>query len=212
MNGNFAKVVVLDLDGVILDSADIKMDAFIAMFAGDDAAIAYLRSNPGRSRYEKFRHIYEEIRGLPYTPSIEEELNADFTSRVDLAVGTAPWIPGSLEFLEMTHERIPLYVASATPDEDLEKIVTSRGLHRLLRGWYGSPTSKATALDEIVRLNGVNAKELIFVGDSVSDLRAAEEAMVPFMAFAKSGIFDGGCNPTPHITDLRALWEFLVPL
>ena len=61
-------------------------------------------------------------------------------------------------------------------------------------------------------LNGVNAKDLIFVGDSVSDLRSAEGAMVPFMAFAKSGIFDGGRNPTPLITDLRVLPEFLVPL
>lgn len=202
------RVFVLDFDGVILDSANLKMDAFIAMFDGDDEAIAYLRANPGRSRFEKFRHIIQELRGETYSEGLENELSNAFVTRVEAVLAEAPWIPGSLEFLQEIHGRASVYIVSATPEAELGSMIHDRGITSYVEGWFGAPIAKSTALAFIAAQSGVALSEMTFIGDALSDAQSAVEAGVPFAAFAHDGDFGlFGADVDHRITDLRQLFS-----
>jgi beta-phosphoglucomutase-like phosphatase (HAD superfamily) len=61
------KAIIFDLDGVLIESAEIKTDAFRMLFADYPdrlpEIIAYHQRNAGISRYNKFRYFYEKILG-----------------------------------------------------------------------------------------------------------------------------------------------------
>ena len=62
MSGNVLSAVIFDFDGVIVESLDVKADAFRSLFADHpehvDQIVRLHRENLGVSRYEKFRTIY----------------------------------------------------------------------------------------------------------------------------------------------------------
>ncbi|MDD1661933.1 MAG: HAD family hydrolase, partial [Methanomicrobiales archaeon] len=57
--------LLLDFDGVILESVEVKTRAFRELFSfrPDHVGeiVAYHMRNTGVSRFDKFRHIYREI-------------------------------------------------------------------------------------------------------------------------------------------------------
>ena len=60
------KAVIFDFDGVIVESVDIKTEAFARLFEneGDEVVrqvVAHHLKNCGVSRFEKFRHIYQKM-------------------------------------------------------------------------------------------------------------------------------------------------------
>ncbi len=61
------KAIIFDLDGVILESADIKTKAFLKLFEAFpkhvDVILDYHVKNMGISRYVKLRHIYNNMLG-----------------------------------------------------------------------------------------------------------------------------------------------------
>ncbi len=65
--------LILDFDGVIVESLPLKAAAFkkVFSFAPEhlDEIIAFHLENGGMSRYDKFRYIYANILGEPLTPS-----------------------------------------------------------------------------------------------------------------------------------------------
>ncbi|HXW99392.1 MAG TPA: HAD family hydrolase, partial [Methanomicrobiales archaeon] len=58
-------VLILDFDGVVLESVGVKTAAFRTLFsfvpAHVDKIVEYHRRNTGVSRFDKFRYIYREI-------------------------------------------------------------------------------------------------------------------------------------------------------
>lgn len=59
------EAVIFDFDGVIVESADIKTEAFIALYKEHGAqavaaAVAHHQANGGISRRKKIRHIHRE--------------------------------------------------------------------------------------------------------------------------------------------------------
>ena len=76
-------VIVLDFDGVIVESVEIKDRAFEILFQGFPthlgAIMQYHRSHNATIRYEKFKFIYEDILGQPYTEAGANRLSNDFS-------------------------------------------------------------------------------------------------------------------------------------
>jgi HAD superfamily hydrolase (TIGR01549 family) len=180
------KVAAFDFDGVIAESADIKTDAFRALYADRpeyvEAVVEHHRANEGISRYRKFRHIHERILGEEYDQTLEDELDARFTELVFQAVVEAPLVHGAVELLEMLSGSVPLYVVSGTPDNELSRIVDARGLSGFFAGVFGSSRGKPELLREVIATEGVAPEEVLFVGDALSDLSAASETEVTFVA------------------------------
>jgi len=187
------KVVILDCDGVILESVDAKTRAFAELFAayGPEAAraaVAHHLAHGGVSRYEKFRHIFREHLGRELPQDQERALGQRFTELCYREVLAAPFVPGAREFIEQAGACAALYVASGTPEAELLEIFRQRGLAGLFRGVFGSPASKAAIIADVLAREQAAPPEAVLVGDSSTDLEAALATGVRFFG---RGTFPG---------------------
>jgi len=182
------EAVVFDLDGVILESGDIKTQAFLELFAEypqfRDAILEYHLAHLGVSRYDKFEWIYRELLKEPLSAEERARLGEAFSELVLEKILTCPFVPGAREALEGLHEGQLLFVASGTPQGELGFILEKRGIAGYFRGAWGSPLKKAEIVEGV--LNGYNLRsdEVLFVGDGSSDYEAATATGVRFLARA----------------------------
>lgn len=173
------KAVVFDFDGVILESASIKTEAFTEVVRGyprqqAEAFVAYHREHMGISRHVKFRYFIEEILGQPYTDAAGQRLADQFTEIVFTRVMECPFVPGAVDFLERNYRKYDLYVASGTPEEELKRIVDGRNLKNFFKKIYGTPMKKEQIVDDICESGGYCREEMCFVGDALTDKKAAQ--------------------------------------
>lgn len=173
--------IALDFDGVIVESTDIKTEAFRRLFADRgadvaDTAVAHHLSNEGVSRYAKFRHMFEDVLGEPYSERIEAGLDRQFSEHVLEAIVECPFVPGALSFLQEYSHVVPLHVVSGTPDEELGRIVEARGLTSYFTSVLGSSEAKADHLRHIASRQGILTSQVLMVGDAMSDWQGAIDA------------------------------------
>lgn len=200
--------IVFDFDGVILDSARLKLDAFVAFYADEGAEVRravadYQRVNGGVSRFVKFRHFEETMLGRPLTDERLEELSRRFSALVEDRVVGAAAIPGAVEALERHAGHIPVFVVSATPEDELRRIVERRGLARCFTEVRGSPLTKKQIVPGLLETHGLQASRTLFVGDSPHDIEAATACGLPFLGVVAPGDenpFPPGTVTVPDLT------------
>jgi four helix bundle protein len=180
------RAVIFDFDGVILESTHIKTDAFVELFAAypqhQAAVLQHHLANLGISRYEKFAWIYRELLGQPFTEAERERLGCDFSHLVLDKILRCPFVPGALETLQALHGRCLTFVASGTPQEELELIVEKRGLAPYFNAVWGTPAQKPDIVRRILAGYELLPEEVLFVGDGVSDYEAAVATNLHFLA------------------------------
>ncbi|MDR1945658.1 MAG: HAD family hydrolase [Desulfovibrio sp.] len=174
-------LVVFDCDGVILESMDVKTRAFRRIGAefGEEAAdrlALYHSLRGGVSRYEKFAWLYREVLGREISDEEKERLNEKFTDAALAEVMDCPLVPGMAEVLDRLYGRLPLYVASGAPQEELRFILEKRGLSRYFEDIRGYPPAKHLLLKSIVEKSGADPARCVMVGDAYTDLEAARHA------------------------------------
>lgn len=177
--------IVFDFDGVILESTEVKSAAFhdLALPWGKAAAdwmLEYHLAHFGVSRFLKFEWFFQNVLGREISPEESAALSDRFTALCLEKILEAPFVPGFSETLAQAGERFPLYVASATPQKELEQILELRGLQDCFQKVYGAPCKKSEVLLEIAAALGAEPQELLMVGDSPWDLAAAKEAGTAF--------------------------------
>ncbi|MDR1490972.1 MAG: HAD-IA family hydrolase, partial [Desulfovibrio sp.] len=158
---------------------DIKSLAFrrVGEEYGLDAAgrlESYHRLHGGVSRYRKFAWFFREVLGREITVADEEAMNAKFVSAAMEEVLVCPLVPGIQEALDSLSGRLPLYVASGTPEDELRFILEKRGLAGYFARICGSPPGKEEILRAIVEERGVSPGRCLMVGDAETDLAAAK--------------------------------------
>ena len=149
------KCLVFDCDGVILDSVPVKTRAFarLAEPYGEEARdrfVMYHTVHGGVSRYKKFEWFFREILDRKIPPAESEEWGRRFAEYALDEVRRCELIPGIARVLEHWQGKLPLYVCSGAPHEELNFILKERGLDSCFTGIYGSPPSKAKLLAMIV--------------------------------------------------------------
>ena len=180
--------VVFDFDGVILESADVKTDAFVELYADHGADVAarvraHHLANLGISRFKKFAWIAEHILGRPLSPADSAALGQRFTELSLARVLAAPFVPGADAALGVLGARgLPLYVASGTPDDELRLIVERRGLAARFHEVHGTPREKPEILRDLLARLGLAPGQLLFIGDGMSDFKAARAVGSAFLA------------------------------
>ncbi len=180
------RVVILDFDGTLVESVGIKDRAFEELF-GDwpewSEIEAYHLANNHVIRFEKFRHIVEEILGEEYTPGTEAALSARFSGLVADAIARAPWVPGALELLDaLDAAGCRTYLLSMSPPDELAAILRARGIDERFADVYAHPWSKTAAAIDVLRREGVDPSEAVMVGDTEEDAEAAKAAGIPFLS------------------------------
>ena len=214
MNSPRFDAIVFDFDGVLVESVDVKTRAFAALYEpyGEEVVkqvVAWHLAHGGVSRYEKFRHFHRAFLGRALNRAEEVELGDRFSALVEEAVIDAAWVPGAHEFLEDWHARLPLYVASGTPEEELIRIVGRRGMSHFFKGVAGAPSKKGAILRNFIGRSGVSPERMLMVGDAMTDFDGAVEAGVSFLGIAPAGAntFPLG---VPVLPDLIGFNAFLV--
>jgi phosphoglycolate phosphatase-like HAD superfamily hydrolase len=188
------RVVVLDFDGVIVESNNVKTDAFRALFSRfpehADAMMAFHHENISLSRFAKFERLLDLL-GQRGEARLLEQLAREYSRLTIDRISTVPLVEGAESFLKELTPRVPVYLASVTPAEDLDVILERRQLRRWFRGVYGCPPwTKPAAVGDIMRREACAPVEAILIGDAAGDQRAAAETGVEFIARDSGLVFE----------------------
>ena len=179
------KLIILDFDGVLVESVHVKTSAFEKLFQKYPDSIseisAYHENNGGISRFEKISYIYREILKQDLSIAMHENLCQKFSALVLQGVISAPSVPGAEEFLHFCQQRVPLMILSGTPEDELQTIVSARGWDDFFEGVYGSPTTKTEHLTAICTKHEVLPQDILYVGDARTDYEAARAVGVQFI-------------------------------
>lgn len=210
------RAIILDFDGVILESVSVKTDAFRTMFSvfpeHVDRIVQFHLDNGGMSRFDKFRNIYTNILHRDLSESDFNRLSSRFSDLVEVAVATAPFVDGAPEFLEKMSRRCNLFIVSATPEEELVRIVNTRGIANFFSKVSGAPVKKTDNIRRILNENRIPTYNTVFIGDAVNDWDAAQKTGVRFIGRVASGDtdrFEGKTGVEKKVTNLFELAEYL---
>lgn len=179
------QTIVLDCDGVILNSNNIKTQAFYqaAQSHGHDAAKAlvdYHVNNGGISRYQKFEYFITEIIQKDFDDDLFQLLLNKFSQAVKKGLMECKVVDGLEEFRRYTSHANWLIVSGGDQNE-LRVVFEERGLLSLFDGGiYGSPDDKDQILSRELSLKNIGEKAL-FIGDSKYDFMAANAAGLDFI-------------------------------
>lgn len=190
-----ARLVVFDFDGTLVDSNPIKQRAFARCFAEIperlEEILAYCGSHHHVPRWDKFRHVYEQILSRPYTPEVAATLEARFDAQTTRQIIAGAEIPGATPFLRMVSRRNPTALLSSTPQETLRRIVEQRGWLSYFQVIQGAPVDKAAWLQRVREERGGETDAVVFFGDSREDAAAAEAAGCRFVGVGTHGAVAG---------------------
>jgi len=188
------KAICLDFDGVVVDSNNIKSEAFIRLFESYEDKIKeikiFQKENESLSRFVKFEHIAKNILMSEMPEKVVSEWLKKYSDLTIENVCKCNEIIGALDFINYFQKIMPVYLISATPLDDLNIIIDERGYRNLFKKIYGSPLKKQDALKEIINSERINHTEIIYIGDSQSDFVAANEVNISFYAFNSGRKFE----------------------
>jgi phosphoglycolate phosphatase-like HAD superfamily hydrolase len=204
------RVIIFDFDGVVVESNDVKTRAFEKVFAHfpehAEAMMEFHHAHVSLTRFAKFDHL-AQLLGRADDLALKSQIATDFSNQVFAGMLTVPLVPGAEIFLRYAKTRFPLYLASVTPEPELNSILFQRGLAHWFEGVYGCPPwTKSDAIRDVLLKKSVKPGEALLIGDSAGDQRAALETGVCFMA-RNSGLgFDA---PEPSaFTDLYEIARY----
>lgn len=203
--------IIFDFDGVLVESLDIKTEAFGRLFEKEGSEIVqqvvrHHVQNMGKSRLDKFRYIYSHILKRNLSDEEFRGLCERFSSLVLEQVVAAPYVEGAWEFLSFHSRAYQCFVASATPQDEIETIVGKRRMSSFFRGVFGAPTKKNEIVKSLLDARKISSATTVFVGDAWVDYETAQENGLYFIArlsHTNQNIFDR--IECPKVQDFRNL-------
>lgn len=176
------KIVVLDLDGVILKTNLIKYRAMLSLFAEypdqREPISDYILARGGVPRRDKLAGILREIVGIEPSAEVITDYLERYAQALAHELAIAPIVEGVATLLQ--EEGYTFYVCSSAPEAEVHCQLERRNLLSYFTKVYGSTVAKADALRAIRAVHPDGA--IIFFGDAVGDWEAARSASVAFVA------------------------------
>ncbi|SHN53901.1 HAD family hydrolase [Desulfovibrio litoralis] len=172
------KAIIFDCDGVITESVEAKTEAFAILSKrwGEKASKAlldYHHLHGGVSRLKKLEWLFKEVLKQEITQAELNSLAEEFAQISLTQVLNSKFVPGFEKVLDYFYGKIPLYVASGAPHNELGQVLKHKGIYDKFVSVLGSPPDKATLLGNIVKQSGLLPQDCLMVGDSQTDLDAA---------------------------------------
>ena len=185
------KGIIFDFDGVIVKSVQVKTDAFAELYAqyGNkivEKIIEHHEANGGMSRFEKIKFYHKSFLNKIATEEEVTDLANQFSELVVEKVIAAPYVLGALEYIQKNCTKYKLFISTGTPTDEINKILKMRGIAHYFTAVLGSPSKKSVHLNSIMSMHDLRSDEIIFYGDSNSDLDASGEAQIPFVLIKNS--------------------------
>ena len=193
------KVIVFDFDGTLIDSNQLKYDAYYKLFPLDDfhkrIITEVLSVIFEKSRYVILKEIVRRVNGLIVNEyELDNRVQELATEYNDLVVDGAKRCrekTGAKEVLESLSKRYNLYLNSTTPETSLKDIVKHRKWEDYFCDIFGYPNDKASVLFDIIERESINPDELLVVGDGKSDKDSANSVKCNFFRISKDSSLMG---------------------
>jgi phosphoglycolate phosphatase-like HAD superfamily hydrolase len=204
-------MLILDFDGVIIESNSVKTEAFRHVFGSfpeyAQTMMDFHHAHISLSRFGKFEHMLK-LMGRTGDTALMAEIATKFSNYMLENLTYVFFVPGAEAFLEKMHARHPLYLISVTPAEELDTILSQRGLKRWFRDVYGCPPwTKPDAIRDVLAREAAAPGDAILIGDSAGDQRAAQMVGLRFLARNSGLKFD---DPQPlTFADLNEISDFM---
>jgi len=208
--------LLFDFDGVLVDSTKIKTDAYRELFKEYPAdvvtkIVTHHQQHGGISRVDKIKHAHKAFIDHPYSEGTVTEHARKYSELVLEKVVEAEWIPGAEEFVKQHYQRIPLFIISGTPDNELKEVVRRRNMADYFKEILGSPKQKPEHIRWIVEHYGLETKNCFFIGDALTDYHAARDTGMPFIGIQGEVPFPEKTTVLANCTGLREtmvrFWE-----
>jgi beta-phosphoglucomutase-like phosphatase (HAD superfamily) len=203
------QAIFFDFDGVIVESTEIKTQAFRELYAEHLSVlsdiIAYHVAHEGISRFEKIFYCHKRFLGIELGENELSVLAGKYSELVKQLVIDCKSVPGALGFLRAHYATLPMFVVSGTPEWELKEIVKVRGLSRYFVSVNGSPHHKARIINAQLKLHSYNSDQCLFVGDAMTDHDAAKETGLIFIGRVGQGRVNLFPKGTTIIEDLTQL-------
>jgi len=180
------QAILFDFDGVLAESMNVKTDAFAKIFSpfGDDIVAKVVKhhiKNGGISRFKKIKFYYKNYLNKPLSEKQLEKIAQEFSDIVIQKVIRSEWVAGAKEFLEKYQDKLDLYVISGTPQKEMELIIKKRNMEKYFKGIYGTPDTKPTIAKKLIKENKYSNKNVLYIGDCLSDYDDAIKANISFL-------------------------------
>ncbi len=204
------EAIFFDFDGVLVESMQVKIDAFRSLYAPygrdiEEKALAHYLANTGINRGIRITECHRAFLGRELAEAEVRSLSDRFGELVEDRVVACEWVPGARAVLEHWYRRLPLFLVSATPNEELARILEHRGMTHYFASVHGSPPDKITVIGRLLEEHGWTGDQVLMVGDGPPDHRAAAANGVAFVG----RLHQGYPNPFPDgvrtINDLNEL-------
>ena len=181
------KTLVFDCDGVVLNSNQLKIQAYydvaIKFGANEAQAQALVKHHVklgGISRYPKFEYFLREIMQHPVTEQAMQALLDGFTAEVKRLLKDCEIAP-DLMCIREASANAKWMIISGGDQAELREIFKQRRIDSLFEaGIFGSPDNKDAILAREVDLGHI-LKPAIFIGDSRYDHQASTKAGLDFV-------------------------------
>ncbi len=213
------RCVVFDFDGTLVDSNEVKRQAFFEVAREHDPEGDVVRAildgpTPG-DRYAVTRAMARAFApddGEDRIRHLAEELVGAYREITDRNVVACREVEGATTALDSLVEReIPVYINTATPLSATESILEARGLARFFCGVLGGESSKLDNLRTIAALVGTKPNEMVLVGDGEDDRSAARDFQCAFVGVeTNAGRF--ATRPEICLRDLEHLPDVLTAI
>ena len=204
------RAVIFDFDGVIVESNHVKTDAFDQIFSKypkyTDRMLSFHRKFQSKPRMEKFSHFAGELMGLTGEAyeAERQQMGKSFSKLVKEKVINCPEVFGATALLHEFKKKIPLFVSSHTPEEELREIIRARNLFDFFSGIFGNPpTPKKDAIKRVLEEKKLHPKEVVFIGDAFTDYEAAVACGLNYIG-RDSGLDTSGIN-APIFPDMEKI-------
>ena len=181
------KTLVFDCDGVVLNSNQLKIQAYydVAIKFGANAIqaqtlVAHHVKLGGISRYPKFEYFLREIMQQKVSEQAMQALLDSFTAEVKRLLMGCEIAPDLMRIRE-ANPNAKWMIVSGGDQAELRDIFQLRGIDKLFNaGIFGSPDNKDAILAREVGLNHI-IQPALFIGDSRYDHQASTNAGLDFV-------------------------------
>ena len=105
-----------------------------------------------------------------------------FSNLVYKKIIKTKFIKGANIFIRNNYNNYDLHISSATPEAELLKICKKRKIKNYFKSINGSPKTKKQHIKNIKQKYKLKANEIVYIGDSYSDFKAASDSNVNFIS------------------------------
>ena len=185
------KAVGFDFDGTLIMSEELKALQFVRIFkerfnVEKGVLSCYKRiSRKGINREEKIRLLFEHFLKRKPTSSELKELDDEFGRYYEQSLKTCPLFQCTNIIRDLKKQVDFLFLLSLENKREVERLVRHCGLSIYFDEILGGPTAKVDNLKYVLAKHHLKASEVLYIGDSTSDIIASRKVKVKVVLIQK---------------------------